>query len=146
MSCIPMPIRGEIRVKKRTVYFGTFLLLLLLEICIALFVHDRFVRPYVGDVLAVMVLYFMVRIFWPEGCRWLPVIIFIFAVGVEFLQYFNLVELLGMSDNRFMRTLLGSVFDYKDIVCYGVGCMMLLIGQCFYTHMFLHVWKKQSDN
>ena len=115
--------------KKRIIYFGIFLLLLLIEICIALFVHDSFVRPYVGDVLVVMVLYFLVRIFLPEGCRWLPLFIFIFAVGVEFLQYFNLVELLGLSDNRFMRILLGSVFDIKDIICYGVGCMILQIGQ-----------------
>lgn len=115
--------------KKRIIYLGIFLLLLLIEICIALFVHDRFVRPYVGDVLVVMVLYFLVRIFLPEGCRWLPLFIFIFAVGVEFLQYFNLVELLGLSDNRFMRILLGSVFDIKDIVCYGVGCVILQIGQ-----------------
>ncbi|MDE6675719.1 MAG: DUF2809 domain-containing protein, partial [Acetatifactor sp.] len=93
--------------KKRIIYFGIFLLLLIMEILIALFVHDRFVRPYIGDVLVVMVLYFLVRVFLPEGCRWLPFIIFIFATGVEFLQYFNLVELLGLSDNRFMRTLLG---------------------------------------
>lgn len=122
-----MQKRGK--VKKRIIYFGIFLLLLLIEICIALFVHDSFVRPYVGDVLVVMVLYFLVRIFLPEGCRWLPLFIFIFAVGVEFLQYFNLVELLGLSDNRFMRILLGSVFDIKDIICYGVGCVILQIGQ-----------------
>ena len=121
-----MQERGSM--KKRIIYLGIFLLLLIIEILIALFVHDRFVRPYIGDVLVVMVLYFLVRVFLPEGCRWLPFIIFIFATGVEFLQYFNLVELLGLSDNRFMRTLLGAVFDFKDIVCYGVGCAVLQLG------------------
>lgn len=122
-------IQEEVKVKKRIIYFGIFLLLLLIEIYIALFIHDRFVRPYVGDVLVVMVLYFLMRIFLPEGCRWLPLFIFVFAVGVEFLQYFNLVELLGLSDNRFMRIVLGSVFDIKDIICYGVGCLILQMGQ-----------------
>lgn len=119
--------------RKRIIFFGIFLLLLIIEVLIALFVHDRFVRPYVGDVLVVMVLYFLVRVFLPEGCRGLPWIIFGFAAGVELLQYFNLVELLGLSDNRFMRILLGSVFDFKDIVCYGVGCVMLQIGQWVYA-------------
>ncbi len=135
----------EVSMKKRIINFALFLLLLTVEICIALFVHDRFVRPYIGDVLVVMVLYFLVRVFVPEGCRWLPWIIFIFATGVEFLQYFNLVELLGLSDNRFMRTILGSVFDFKDIVCYGVGCAVLSIGQWVCTRKFSNIWEEQSD-
>lgn len=120
--------------KKRILFFIVFLLLLTVEILIALFVHDRFVRPYIGDVLVVVVLYFLVRILLPERCRWLPLLIFIFAVGVEFLQYLNLVELLGLSGNRFMRILLGSVFDFKDIVCYGVGCAGLQAGQWVYQN------------
>jgi len=32
-------------------------MLLLIEILIALFVHDEFIRPYVGDALVVIVLY-----------------------------------------------------------------------------------------
>ncbi|MBD5528241.1 MAG: DUF2809 domain-containing protein [Lachnospiraceae bacterium] len=105
---------------------------------IALFVHDRFVRPYIGDVLVVVVLYFLVRTLLLERCRWLPLFIFIFAVGVEFLQYLNLVELMGLSGNRFMRILLGSVFDFKDIVCYGVGCAGLQAGQWFFQKKCLH--------
>ena len=38
-------------------YGLVFLLLLGVEIVIALFVHDRFVRPYLGDVLVVWVVY-----------------------------------------------------------------------------------------
>ena len=60
-----MQERGSM--KKRIIYFWIFLLLLIIEVLIALFVHDRFVRPYIGDVLVVMVLYFMVLFFMPEG-------------------------------------------------------------------------------
>ena len=136
---------GKRKDKKRIVYFGIFLLLLIIEVLIALFVHDRFVRPYIGDVLVVMVLYFLVRVFLPEGCKWLPFIIFILATGVEFLQYFNLVELLGLSDNRFMRTVLGAVFDFKDIVCYGVGCIVLQLGQLICIQAFPQTQKERSD-
>ncbi len=39
--------------QKRLAYLLAFVLLLVVEVCIALFVHDAFVRPYVGDVLPV---------------------------------------------------------------------------------------------
>lgn len=97
-------------------------LLLTVEVLIALFVHDNFIRPYVGDVLVVIVIYTFVRVFVPKGFRLLPLWIFLFAAGVECLQYFHLVELLGVQDNVFLRVLLGSVFDVKDIVCYACGC------------------------
>lgn len=131
--------------KKRLVYLLIFILLLAVEIFIALFVHDRFVRPYIGDLLVVIVLYFLIRIFLPEGCRWLPVIIFLFATGVEILQYFRLVERLGLSDSRLMRVILGSVYDFRDILCYGAGCMLLQIGQWPYSRIFRNMRRKRPD-
>jgi hypothetical protein len=99
--------------------------LFVIELLIALFVHDKFIRPYVGDVLVVVLIYTFVRIFLPEGVRLLPLYIFLFAAGVEMLQYFRIVEALGLSDNRVLSVVVGSVFDVKDIVCYGVGCAIL---------------------
>ena len=114
--------------QKRFFNFILFMIFLVIEVLIALYVHDDFVRPYLGDVLVVVVLYFFVRIWIPEKYRWLSGAIFVFAAAVEVLQYFHLVEILGVENNVFLRTILGSTFDFKDIVCYGVGC--LLLGFC----------------
>ncbi len=111
--------------KKRFFNFILFMIFLAIEVLIALYVHDDFVRPYLGDVLVVVVLYFFVRIWIPEKYRWLPGAIFVFAAAVEVLQYFRLVEILGVENNVFLRTILGSTFDFKDIVCYGAGCLLL---------------------
>lgn len=111
--------------KKRIFYAVLTLVLLIVEVCIALFVHDYFIRPYVGDMLVVIVIYTFIRIWIPEKIRLLPLYVFIFAAGVELLQYFEIVKILGWQDNRFLSVLVGSVFDVKDIVCYGVGCMIL---------------------
>jgi len=111
--------------KMRIKYSVGFLVLLITEVLIALYIHDDFIRPYIGDVLVVMVLYCFVRIFIPYGVKLLPLYIFIFAAGVEVLQYFRLVEVLGLENNRFLRILIGSVFDVKDIICYGVGCALI---------------------
>ena len=110
---------------KRVYYAIATLVLLAIEVLIALFVRDNFVRPYVGDMLVVVVIYAFVRIFVPEKCRLLPLWIFLFAVAVEVLQYFEIVRLLGLSNSRFMSVLIGGTFDWKDIVCYAVGCGLL---------------------
>lgn len=111
--------------KLRICYAAATLLLLAVEVLIALFVDDDFVRPYIGDVLAVIVVYTFIRIIIPEKCAMLPLFVFIFAVGVEVLQYFDLVNVLGLESNRFLSILLGSVFDFKDIICYAIGCIIL---------------------
>ena len=111
--------------KKRFFNFILFMIFMAIEVLIDLYVHDDFVRPYLGDVLVVVVLYFFVRIWIPEKYRWLPGVIFVFAAAVEVLQYFRLVEILGVENNVFLRTILGSTFDFKDIVCYGAGCLLL---------------------
>ena len=71
---------------KRLCYAITTSVLLVIEVLIALFVHDNFVRPYIGDVLVVIVIYTFVRIFIPEKCRLLPLWIFVFAVSMLYDQ------------------------------------------------------------
>lgn len=117
---------GRVMNNKRIKYLMVFLALLLIEVLIALYIHDDFIRPYIGDVLVVMVLYCFVRIFIPNGVKLMPLYIFIFAVGVEVLQFFRLVDVLGVENNRYLRILIGSVFDVKDIICYGVGCGLIV--------------------
>lgn len=112
--------------KKRLIFAVLTILLLFTEVMIALFVHDKFIRPYVGDVLVVICIYTFVRIFIPEKFRWLPAAIFVFASLVELVQLFNIVDLLGLGDIVFLKILVGSVFDIKDIICYAIGCAILM--------------------
>lgn len=114
---------------RRIIYGLSFLLLLGIEVLIALFVHDDFVRPYLGDVLAVGVVYGFVRIFLPRGVPLLPLFVTLFAVLIEFSQYFRLLYLLGLENNRFLRILLGSTFDWHDILCYLAGGALILAAE-----------------
>ena len=109
--------------RKRLFYLTATLVLFAIELCIALFVHDRIVRPFIGDVLVVILIYTFIRIFIPEKVRLLPLYVFIFAVLVEILQYFRIVEVLGLQDNKVMSTIIGTSFDIRDILCYFVGCV-----------------------
>ncbi|ERK30562.1 DUF2809 domain-containing protein [Clostridium intestinale] len=106
-------------------YLVAFIIFFITEVLIAVYVHDDFIRPYVGDILVVILLYCFIKIFVPYKVKLMPLYIFIFSAFVEILQYFKLVEVLGLQDNRFARIVIGSVFDWKDILCYGVGCILL---------------------
>ena len=107
---------------KRFLYAAIFCGLLALEVCIALFVHDTFIRPYVGDMLVTLLLCCLCRVVFPCKIRLLPLFVFIFAALVELGQYFDLVALLGLADNRFLSILMGRTFSWLELLCYAVGC------------------------
>lgn len=115
--------------KIKLTYFLIFIALLATEVFIAIFVHDGFVRPYIGDVLVVGVICAFFRIFIPERIRLLPVLTSALAAGVELLQLVDFVDVIGLSDSRFFSILLGRTFDIKDIVCYVAGGLIFFAAE-----------------
>lgn len=107
--------------KSRITYIIIFILLFAIEVAIALFVHDDFVRPFIGDVLVVMLVCAFLRMFVPEKIKLMPVYATLFAIIIEILQYFDFVKLLGLENNPVISTALGRTFDIRDIICYAVG-------------------------
>lgn len=101
-------------------YAAAALILLLLEVLIALFVTDTFVRGYVGDVLAVLLVYAVLR---ATGLSVLGAVLaaLVIALAIEVAQAFDLLGALGLTENRFARTVLGGVFDWLDIAAYLAG-------------------------
>lgn len=117
--------------KTRLEYFIIFVLLFVTEVMIALFVHDNFIRPFVGDVLVVILLCAFFRILIPEKAILLPVFVTTFAVIIEVLQYFDFVKLLGLENNAILSIALGRTFDIKDILCYIIGGMIFFAVETF---------------
>ena len=128
--------------RNRIIYACLCLFLVIVEVLIGLFVHDSFVRPYLGDVIIVIVLYCFVRIFVPEKFAFLPAAIFIFAAGVEFLQGMNIADRLGIQ-LQLLRTIIGTVCDMGDIYCYAAGC--ILIGIYEIVRHFYRKGKMQDE-
>ena len=122
-------------VRPRLIYAAVFLLLLITEVIIALFVRDAFLRPYGGDILVTVLLCTLVRILFPKGIKLLPLYVFIFSVLVEFVQYINIVKLLGLSDIAFFRIIVGTSFSWIDIICYGAGCILFFVFELFICKM-----------
>ncbi len=108
--------------KERAVYLIAALVILAIEIFIGVCVRDDFVRPYLGDVLVVILIYCAIRCVFPTGIKLLPLYVFIFALVVELLQLVNIVNLLGIPRGSVIAIIIGTSFSFVDIICYAVGC------------------------
>lgn len=111
--------------KIRLPYIVATVVLLTVEVLIGAFVHDDFVRPFVGDVLVTALLCTMGRIVLPRW-RWLPLVVMLFATVVELSQLIELDRILGVEGTA-IGTAIGSTFDIADLICYAVGCVMFFI-------------------
>ncbi|MES2746940.1 MAG: DUF2809 domain-containing protein [Bacteroidota bacterium] len=107
-------------------YFVVTLLLFITEVLIALYVHDNFVRPYLGDVIVVILIYCFVKSFVKLPVVTVAIAVLLFAFTIEFLQYINIVEKLGVSDSKLARTIIGTSFAWEDVVCYVAGIIIVM--------------------
>ena len=114
-------------ISPRVAYGLAFTVILIIEILIALFVHDSFIRPYGGDILVTILICCFMRMIFLDKIPLLPVWVFLFAVFVEVLQYFDIVSLLGLGDIKFFVVLIGNSFSVADIICYAVGCVLFYL-------------------
>lgn len=108
-------------------YFYSTILLLLIEIFIAAYVRDSFVRLFVGDVLVVILVYCFIQSFWKIQPAKAIAGVFVFACMVEGLQYLNIVDKLGLRPYKLLVIILGSSFDWGDIVAYAVGSAIVML-------------------
>ena len=97
--------------------------LFLIEVCIALFVRDKFIRPFIGDALVTMLLFSFVRIFYSGNGYKVAIGVLLFSFSVETFQYFNLIEILHLKNNKLAKIVLGSTFDWLDLLAYFVGVL-----------------------
>mgnify|MGYP000874246776 CR=1 FL=1 len=107
-------------------YFLLFVFIFIIEVLIAKFLTDQFIRPFVGDVLVVILIYCFFKSFLNFPSKNIAFGVLIFACCVEFLQLFHLVKLLHLEHNKIMRIAIGSVFNFKDIIAYCIGYFICL--------------------
>ncbi|MEO6759131.1 MAG: DUF2809 domain-containing protein, partial [Saprospiraceae bacterium] len=101
--------------------------LFFVEVFIAVFVHDRFVRPFGGDFLVVIFLYCLLRVFW-SGPVWKAALaVLLFAYLIEILQYFKLVNLLHVQHSKVATVVIGTAFEWSDMLAYTLGILLVLV-------------------
>src|SRR5690554_8008576 len=102
-------------------FFIIALVVFVVEVFIALFVHDNFIRPYLGDVIVVWFVYYFIRAFVNIPALCVAVFTLLFSFGVEIGQYFKLIYLLGLEKNELARIVIVTWFSWWVIVCIVAG-------------------------
>lgn len=107
-------------------YLALACALFAIEVGIALEFHDGFVRPFVGDVLVVVLIYcaLLSVAALPRTAAALGV--FAFACAVEVAQGFDLVERLHVR-SKWLRVVIGTSFDARDFLAYAIGTALILL-------------------
>lgn len=97
-----------------------------LEAFIAAFLHDRIIRPYVGDLLAVVFLYCLAKSVAPSLPVGPTVVgVLLVAYTIETLQYVHLLQHLRLQHSRLAAIVLGSHFEWIDMAAYTLGALLI---------------------
>jgi len=124
-------------------YLLLALLLFITEVLIALFAHDKIIRPYIGDFLAAILVYCSLRAVLNISLFTASVSTLLFCCGVETLQYFHIVEKLGLAGSSLARTAIGSSFEWKDLFLYTAGMFAVVIVELYKKYTILE--KKKTS-
>lgn len=122
--------------KIRIIYAVLFVLLMLIEIYIAAFVTNVFVRSYLGDVFITLLICFFVQAVIPKKINFLSIWVFLFALAVEIGQYFDVVKLLGLDDYKLISVWFGRCYSFYDVICYAVGCLIFVVVDFLFLKRF----------
>lgn len=108
-------------------YFFLTLMFLSTEILIALFVNDHLIRPYLGDMLVVVLMYCFIRSFLKLNVNSAILMVLAIAFIVECMQYFNFLKLVGLESSAPVKLILGNTFSLEDLAMYLLGGFLIFI-------------------
>lgn len=112
--------------KKRLTYFSlSCLCFLLCVLIVKLFSNNLFIRGFLGDVIVVLLIYFLVKAVYDMDALKLSVCTLAIAYLTECLQYIHITDYLGIGDNHIARLVFGSVFDPFDLLAYTIGAVLV---------------------
>jgi len=96
------------------------------EVAIALFHFHTFVRGFIGDLLVIPLLYTLLKAITRLSTIVSIATVLLIAFVIEILQYFKVTEILNI-DSPVLRTLIGTSFDWWDLLAYCLGIIPILL-------------------
>jgi ABC-type Fe3+-siderophore transport system permease subunit len=113
--------------KPNKTYLLLTALLLTIEIYIAVYVRDEFIRPIFGDFLSVILLYCFFKTIFDKSVFRLALVSLLIAYFLEILQFLQFLKTTGLGQYRILKILIGSSFSWGDILAYTLGFVFILI-------------------
>ncbi len=122
LACATAAVRGPIDLR----FLALCIVLVLVEIAIAKYLHSGFIRSFVGDVLVVGVVFSLLKTFLKAASAKLAAGALAFCVVIESLQYVHLADWLGLKRGSILHIAVGATFDWLDLLAYAIGFVLIL--------------------
>jgi hypothetical protein len=101
--------------------FIVFIVLFFIEVSIALYIKQGFIRAIFGDFLVVIMLYFFIKSFVRIKSIYIAITVLFIAYFVEFLQFIDILSIVNYKENAVINLILGTTFSIQDIIAYTLG-------------------------
>ena len=110
---------------KRSIYIGiTLISFIACIIIVKSFSTNLFIRGFLGDVFATLLMYYLLKAFKPLDPKKNFIIVLALCYMIEILQGFHFIDLIGLGHIPIVRTVFGAVFDIWDLVAYTFGAII----------------------
>ena len=113
-----------------------FLILFCIEVTIALYIKQGFLRVVFGDFLVVIMLYYFIMSFIQTKSIYIAIVVLIIAYVVEFLQFIDILNIINYKKNDLVNIILGTTFNIKDIIAYTLGIATVYVIENRLKHHF----------
>ena len=108
-------------------YLLLALLLFIVEVLIGFYTHN-WIRAYLGDFLVVILLYCLAKGLFKLKIHHTLIGVLLFSYLIEILQYFHIVNVLGLQKIAIARIIIGTDFSWIDMLMYTLGiCLVAII-------------------
>jgi len=107
-------------------YCSICLTLFVVEVFIAVYVHDDIIRPYAGDLLAVIFLYCGIKSIINAPVKKTAISVLLFSFILEISQYFHILYYAGLQNCKLANVVLGNSFAWIDLLAYTLGTVIIL--------------------
>jgi glycopeptide antibiotics resistance protein len=123
-------------VKKRFLYLGIAIILIPIGMASRTY-GNQFVKLYFGDVLWAMMIYFGLKMVFPDQSKKAAYLALAFCFLIEFSQLYHAPWIDNIRSNRLGGLVLGFGFLWSDLVCYLLGIGLgYFIDETFYKRNF----------
>lgn len=108
-------------------YLLISILLFTIEVFIAFFINDKIIRPFFGDYLVVIFLFYLFASFFKNSKLKIAFFVLFITFFLEGLQYIHFLKLLDCEELIFLRILLGNTFEWLDLLVYTLGILTVIL-------------------
>ena len=108
-------------------YFLIFISIFIIEVIIAIYIKDKFIRPYFGDFLVIFLVYYFLLSFINFDKNKIALSVLLFAFTVEIIQYFQVLSYFNLEKNRILRIVAGNTFSFEDLIIYSLAFFSIIL-------------------